>query len=569
MTESKISKEKNRIKNQSLQRKSIVDIFTNAGFVSIDSRYTKVKINGSESDFDSIFILENLIVFSEDTVIKNPNDHLRKKVEFFKHCLNNKEKTVQLLINEFSSFKKGSGTKYGINDFIFCMAYTSQTEIDDSYKKKYKEAIIINKRSIDYFTSLTKTIGKSSRFELLKFLKVDPDNIGVQRSGTSELKYNALVLPETPSGFPSGYQLVTFLVDPSTLIKQSYVLRKDGWLDDDYLYQRILIKDKLVNMRKYLSDEKRVFVNNIIITLPDDSTLLDDKGNIIKEMPGNAHKKKVHISIPSQPDNIGIIDGQHRIFSYYEGNDSNEKLISALRDKQHLLATGIIYPQGMTVAAKTRFEAKLFLEINDKQTRTNSALRQIIGTIVDPFSDVSIAKGVVNSLSRNGPLKGTLEQHYFDKGKLKTTSIVAYGVKHLVKLYGEDSLFSLWNKPNKNELKYKKDDELLEAYITYCTNEINNFLIGFRQNIDDDMWTLKRTKSRVLTSTTINGLIHCLRILVTNNKVGDLVYYTESFKVLPTSKEINNFKPDDFPYKSSHWKSLGEEIYKTCFLKKS
>ena len=233
-------------------------------------------------------------------------------------------------------------------------------------------------------------------------------------------------------------------------------------------------------MRKYLTEEGRVFVNNVIVTLPDDVKLVDIKngnnGNVVATpLDASAVKYPVKIQIPQKAGNIGIIDGQHRVFSYHEGDDTHESTISQIRDKQHLLVTGIIFPKDMIEDDRIRFQAKLFLEINDKQTRTNAALRQVIGTIVNPFEAISIAKMVVNELARRTPMDDVLEQHFFDKGKLKTTSIVSYGMRHLTKLSGKDSFFYVWSNRKKNDLLKGKDMALLNQYVKFCADEINIF----------------------------------------------------------------------------------------------
>jgi hypothetical protein len=268
----------------------------------------------------------------------------------------------------------------------------------------------------------------------------------------------------------------------------------------------------------------------------------------------------IKIQIDNELNTIGIIDGQHRVFTYHEGMDNADEKISTLRKKQHLLLTGIIYPENISDLEKTKFEAKLFLEINDKQARAKGDLKQAIETIVDPFSPTAIAKKIIINLGQTGHLTNLLEEHFYDDGKIKTTSIVSYGMKHIVKLSGNDTLFSIWLNPDKEKLLEQKDTRLLDSYIDFCTKEINNFISGFRMNIPKEMWTPDKKTSRVLTTTTINGLIFCLRKAIENKKTGDIDYYKEKFSSLKI-----DFTPEKFGYKSSHWKGLGEKIYSQCF----
>lgn len=541
----------------------IESIFYDSGFSPLPTMGIEVNISGQKGDFDSVFFYENIIVFSEDTIDKSV-DHLKKTVLFFRQCFNHKDEVLSFLKENFIKFKNGSCSQYSDSDFEFVFTYTSKKTIDSNHKILYgKDMVFIDEKYLCYFSSISKTIKKSTRFELFKFLGINLEKVGGQNSSSVGNGYTALILPETPSGFPKEYKLVSFLIDPATLLKQSYVLRKDGWRDNDRVYQRILIKNKITNMRKYLAQEKRVFINNVIVTLPDDVVFYEKDGKtVLKDFSANKVKESIILRIPFESSNIGIIDGQHRVFSYHEGDDIYENLIGKLRDKQHLLVTGIVYPKNLPSEERMKLEAKLFLEINDKQTRTNAALRQVIGTIVDPFSDISVAKKVLNNLASIEPMKDILEQHYFDKGKLKTTSIVSYGMRHIVKFSGNDSFFTLWNNKKKNSLNKAKNLKLLDVYTKYCTDQTKVYLSAFKNNIPKKMWTTNQKVSRVLTVTTITGLIHCMQILIRNNKIGDFKYYNKNFKKL--NKKII-FTPKGFMYKSSHWNDLGEEIYNICF----
>ena len=184
--------------------------------------------------------------------------------------------------------------------------------------------------------------------------------------------------------FGKGYKVISFYVDSEALLSRCYVLRKDGWEDRGQLYQRMISKKKIEAIRRYLLDQKRVFINNIIVTLPSDTKLLilnnntQDISKLMKTAP-------VKIQLPSEYNSVGLIDGQHRVFSYYEGG-AHEEAIEKLRRQQNLLVTGIIYPPSVAAQDKTKFEATLFLEINSTQTNAKSDLKQAIGLLLHPFS---------------------------------------------------------------------------------------------------------------------------------------------------------------------------------------
>ena len=76
--------------------------------------------------------------------------------------------------------------------------------------------------------------------------------------------------------------------------------------------------------------------------------------------------------------------------------------------------------------------------------------------ITGTYSTIAIAKEITNRLSKKGPLAGLLQTNFFDSPEMiKTTSIVSYGLRPLVKLDGQDSLFSAWKESNKASLANK------------------------------------------------------------------------------------------------------------------
>ena len=74
---------------------------------------------------------------------------------------------------------------------------------------------------------------------------------------------------EEKSSFKEGYKIISFYIDAASLLKRAYVLRQEGWRKKENVgyYQRMLDSKKIVGMRRYLSTEGRVFINNIIAQL--------------------------------------------------------------------------------------------------------------------------------------------------------------------------------------------------------------------------------------------------------------------------------------------------------------
>lgn len=539
-------------------------LFKNLGFDGFRVAKKDIAFGGEPSELDHLYVRDNILIVLEKTTGKaDKSAHVRKKAAVAKAIQNDNQGFVAYLRTQFVEFASGkSAAAYSDAEFKVFYVYCSYEEVESSYVTRYQSQMeFLSFPLLRYFSTLAKTIQASARFEFYKFLGLEIGDIDYASAKTELCRYEGSLLPETGSGFGNGYQVISFLADPESLIEQAYVLRQEGWQTGDCLYQRLLTKRKINSMRKYLNETERVFVNNLIVTLPADARTEEKNQN------SGQGPRSVTLSWPSAYNCVGIIDGQHRLFCYHEGDDSYELKISKLRKKQHLLVTGIIYPPNLPKPEKRRFEARLFLEINDKQTRVKSDLTQIISLTTNPFSAKAIGKAVILGLGKKGALSGHLQQHFYDSGKIKTTSIVSYGLSRVVGRKGEHSFYRIWNDPEKDDIHpdvsrtdLEKHDDVLKRYVDYCVDEINKFLSAFKQSIDPKYWVLDRKESRVLTTTTINGLIYCLRLLIDKNQLKSRQYYLTRLESLTI-----DWTPDGFEYKSSHWKDLGQKIYDQCF----
>lgn len=557
-------------------RKNIQEPFQFAGFAAISARSRQIIFQGRQSEFDSIFAFQNLVVVAEDTCTTSSRDiydHLLRKNQFYIHLQGNKVEFFKYLFVTFPQLRRAIPPEFSPQDLRLLILYCSKYRLEQRHKERFRNVFFLEDRHLRYFRSLASILGKSLRFELFKFFSIQAEDVGLT-AGSAKRRYEGFVLPESPSGFPAGFKIATFYMDPETLIALSYVLRKDGWRDSQGLYQRMVGRAKIRSMRRYLANESRVFVNNIIVSLPASTRLLDRNENVL-HYDSITSTTPVFVELAMQFNSVGLIDGQHRVFAYHEGYDALDHKIALKRKKQQLLVTGVVYPQGYSEEKQRQFEARMFLEINDKQTRARPELTQAIETLVNPFSVIAVARAVVNGLAASGPLVNVLEEDQFDVGKLKTSSIVRYGLRHIVKPEGKDTLFRLWRHPEKRKLgaaiaAATSEERIanipsraaLDHYVAFCCREVNKLLFAYRNWLPEHLWTLNKKTSRALTATAINGLVFCLRRLIEERETGSTAKYEAGLAKLSI-----HFTPGSFIYKSSHWKALGEEIARQCFLR--
>lgn len=583
-TRKKLSpEEKARRLEQSNQKKEIRTIMKNMGFIRlpyIDGK--EFKYDNRTSEMDDIFISENVILITEYT-IGDPGTHLLKKKIFYDKINEDKRAFIDFVLGteKLKSFKEyyennieGTYTK---NQLRIQILYCSKKSISSEHKDQLNKIIFFDYHIVQYFKSLTRAIKKSSKYEFMEFIKIPYEEFGNNINNSSSRNsqtFKGNILPEEKSKFDEGYKIVSFYIDAESLLRRSFVLRQNGWKDIENvgLYQRMLESSKVSSMRKYLYDRNRVFINNIIATISTDKIKLYDKdgnnlklGNNGQFIDNNSTEvSPTQIEIDDTCNIIGLIDGQHRTYAYHEGDDQYEKKIAKLRKEQNLLVTGILFPEKETKEKRLKFEANLFFEINSNQKNVPSRIKQEIELMISPFSPIAIGMRILTGLNKSGPLDSTIEQYWYEKGKLKTASIVSYGLRPLVKIEdvkSNDSLYVIWSHSDKQKLKSKdiSDTTLLNEYINFSVEKIRDLLIAFKTKLSPEQWhTYSPSNSKgLLTVSFINGLLNVLRLLIENKKIENI----ESYK-----NQLSGIDKFDFKkFKSSQYRKMGEAIYSEYF----
>jgi DGQHR domain-containing protein len=576
MTKLPIKKKRKKLKKVSLSaserafsklqrdhKSSVRAVFFAAGFRHVSAiRDREFVFENQKSDLDDVFIFENVFLCVEYTCNQSSDvgEHLKQKKIVYDKILANHVGFIDFLKHSFPEVASQLETGYHSTKIVVRLVYCSRYDFDVHYKENVPGPVYLDYPALRYFLSVANTIKRSCRFELLDFLRVESNKIGNAGSisvSTSSKEYVGLILPEAHSHFDEGYKIVTFYADPEALLKTAYVLRKDGWSSSVNLYQRMISKKKIDSIRLYLKKKRRVFINNIIVTLPSDVKPLNSEMETINTAT-LTETTSVQIRLPDRSNSVGLIDGQHRVFAYHE-TIVDDVEIAQLRKQQNLLVTGIIFPANVTPGDREKFEARLFLEINSTQTSARPELKHAIGLVLEPFSNESIATRVLEQLAKKGPLAGFVEQYFFDSNKLKTASIVSFGLRPLVKTSGADSIFTIWEHQGKEGVASGNNDIALAAYIGFCVSTINRVLSAIKKNLDKERWTTDHKKlDRVLTTTSINSFLICIRILIEKQ-------FSLEFPDL--DKALIGLNDFDFSsYHSSQYSRMAEKIFEVQFL---
>lgn len=570
------------------QRKQITEvrgIMSNLGFdhvAHVDGN--QFTYSGRTSEIDDIYVLENIVLLVEYTITNNVKEHLTNKALIYNLITEDREDFLVFLLKNdiFPDFTKKYNEhikpKYRrLSQLNLQILYCSKTDISQEHKDSVSGIHFFEYHVVHYFKHLTAALKYSARPEFLRFLGIEPTQFADQLTSgePKQEKMKAYLIPDVKSYFKEGYKIVTFYMSPAALLKRAYVLRHEGWDDrcSAEYYQRMADPSRIAKIRRFLSEEERVFVNNVIVTLSerdvsfqslDDKPIQFDDAGKTNDTDLENKSNVLKMTIAETSNSIGIIDGQHRVFAYHQFNDPLESKIAELRQQQTLLVTGVLFPKNEDVLERRKFEARLFMEINVTQAKISSYLQQELSMMVEPYSLTSIGKEIIAELNRSGALENRLELFSYEKFRIKSASIVSFGLRPLIKYPdGDDTLFSVWDNERKKELiiaEEKKDSELRKEYISFCSMAIRTIMGVVKKNLNKDDWQIYSPKEKrgLLSITFINGILNLLRCIIKNK--GSLMTFDEYDRHL---KDLSSFHFRD--YKSSYYRRMGEDLFSRFF----
>lgn len=543
-------------------RKKIRSSFTDAGFTYFSTLDKHFPIGTRTVELDYLFLYENIIVICEDnTKQKKDIDHIRNKNESFAEIRNNKTAFLNWLSNTFPE-KATMVKQYRPERYFLYYIYISQTELEitEDEKNRYSNLLFWDPETLSYFNRMAQCIQHSARYEIFRYLGLKNDEIGFSGSEGGKTTIKApIIYPQEATGLRNGVRVVSFMMSAEKLLRTSYVLRKDSWEESMFLYQRLIEKDKVKSIRAFLAQKGETFYNNIIVALPDNVTFEDDAGTpiLVENIGDFQHCKLV---LPDEMNSICIIDGQHRIFAHYEApaTEKYELQIAPLRRQLHLLVTGLIFPTEMKEPERKQIQSQIFLDINDNTKKVAPNVLTHIEMVKDPFSDIGLARRVIERLNKKRVFLNRFELSALDESKIKVASIIKFALRYLVTVTpaeGKTSLYAYWQ--GNKEAFQQKDEASLNDYIEFCANSIDLYFSAIRDAFKSS-WN--DPASKMLSVISINGFIIAFNRQLNKYGVSDYPFYSSCLRKLSI-----DFSKNGFPYTSSQYRKFSGRILAEAF----
>lgn len=542
--------------------KQVLETFEGMGFIHFKTEHMQFKLGGRLIELDHLFIFQNVIIMCEETMgTSHEHDHMRTKNDSMQIIIGHKAEFVQWAKEAVDGFEAAiKNVSEARLKWFYIHVSGARESYNDDEKKEFSAIKLWSKPDIDYFQWSATCLHKSARYDLFDYLGLKRRDIGPAQSAgrSSEIK-STIVYPANFIGPSQRYRVVTFMMAAGDMLEMSYVLRKDGWRTGEGLYQRLIDKKKMHNIREYIAKNQTSFFNNIIVALPSNARIDDGAGHRFSlfEHEVSPDDTGLALTMPIEYNSICLIDGQHRVYSYHEGGEKDE-VIERLRKERHLLVTGVQFPDDMADDERLKLQSSIFLDINSTAKPIAPDLLIHIQKLKDPLADTSIAHDVIMALNMNGVFKDVFQKTALKASGIKTASIVKFALKYLVTVKEPSNLQSLvhyW--PGDYQKLMASDVPARRKYVSFCVEHLGKFFSAVKEAFPQD-WGADG--SLLPSVVTINGFLIAYRRQLEVNGIKDFAFFKGRMK-----KWNGGFSRADFPYRSSNYGRFAADILEKVF----
>lgn len=455
-----------------------------------------------------------------------------KEARLYVECTTQKDSIskIKSWISDVVGIRKyESGNSDTNNKNVVFVFFTTQ-KLNSSDKRKLKEngIILLNRTVLDYFNELIKLYKNLAYYQFLAYL--------LNGKPIKIFDKEDLEVPAIKCKYSKKEHCYLFGIQPAKLIPLASVLHRKLKIDDNLSenYQRLVKKQKIKEIKKFITEERGVFPTNIIISF-------DTKGgDFFKPQGGKINDIQFGVlTLPRQYQSITIIDGQHRLFAYDGLEESESDLIYVVAF--HKL--------------KLEKQVQTFININEKQTKVSASLMwDLYPSILEP-SDSNYIKARISLLvkklnnDKESALNGVIQYdsaEYSNKGSKITLESICTAIK-------SENIFSVVEGIlDKNEIKIKREEALYEVF--------KNYFDSIR-DLNPGHWDRKeKTKNLLRSNQGIGAFIKLLKEILKyldNNNVFNSTLKDSNIKELflkmlrpvdkiikelKTTEEIKNFK---------------------------
>ncbi len=408
------------------------------------------------------------------------------------------KESLTVHVHDYKTLKKIAGA----NSVLFVSTEKEVSQEDKRYAER-SGMRVWGEDDLRYYEVLVDAIGKYAKYEIIH-------SFGI-RTDEERTIHTALALRLHQPFSQSEAEMFLFTMTPDKLLRTCAVLRRAQGNAD--AYQRVLRRDRLSGIRKFVTEEDALLPPNIIVHLSDrvrwDPMQIPDKD--ANGQPITLTRRKdyelVVLSIPMEYASLELIDGQHRLYGFV-GTEP------ATRENFNLVVLGM---------AKLSYEKRrdVFIAINDKARRVDPNLVAYLKYTDDETQcqqDTELmAIKIVVELNRTTPFKRRIRLIDFGDQTITLKGFSGYDLRGLLgprgllrKQYPNESqayiralrlYFSLlkglfteeWQHPEKYIIFTNRGVsaflKLLKSILKTCQCPLNKEIVGKYLQALKDNWT--------------------------------------------------------------------------------
>ncbi|CAC9605641.1 hypothetical protein [uncultured Gammaproteobacteria bacterium] len=381
---------------------------------------------------------------------------------------------------------------------VFATRNQKLSESNEDYKRLIKaNSIHYNDNTYEYVNNLVNNYKDAAIYQFLGFI------FRGQKIDKNKLSFPAI------QGTMGGLTYYIFAVEPKYLLQIGFVLHRMRANENDFpTYQRLLVPNRLKNLRKFLEEDKGYFPNSIIINFD-----TKNKHNLIEFQQGtkgSSHSisKLGILKIPNAYGLAYIIDGQHRVYGFSGLSSENNSTIP------------VVAFDGLP----TEDQLKIFMDINQNQKPVKAAL------VLDMKEDLlwdsdsatermqALSSAIVKKLSNNsnsclyriisvGEDKAKLDFKPFYTAILKSSLLPPTKGKNFVTGNGDNFLLDTGKQDRSSEMKKVSKDisTLIERSYLYIEE---NFADLFNSEDNNIIFANKGTYALIVLIGSLNKFLY-------------------------------------------------------------
>jgi len=200
---------------------------------------------------------------------------------------------------------------------------------------------------LEYYTELVAHLGSAARYQFQADL--------FQNQDIPEIESRVYAVQASMGGM----EYYSFCIEPERLLKLGYVLHRSKSIKTLPSYQRLIKKNRLSSIRKFINNGG-YFPNSIIVSVDRDgsSPRFEPAGSSIPNTTGRAGI----LHLPAKYRSMYVIDGQHRLYGYGDTDYSSTNSV----------------PVVAFVDLPRESQLRLFMEINENQKSVSKNLKHTL-----------------------------------------------------------------------------------------------------------------------------------------------------------------------------------------------